>query len=110
MLHFFFQTRHDTIFNTPAGICRIHIAGDNDIGGEGNDIITKEKASRFSENFGPLNDVIKLKSAFQIVKVSHCLYTAISINVVGSKRQSLKTRPQGDVGFSWIKLIKISQA
>ena len=31
------------------------------------------------------------------------LHTAISINVVG-----LKTGPQGDVGFSWIKFIKIN--
>ena len=42
--------------------------------------------------------------------IIHDLYTAISINIVGSKRQSLKTRPQGIVGFSWLKFIKISHA
>ena len=33
--------------------------------------------------------------------------TAFSINIVGPKhRQSLKTRPHGDVGFPWIKFLK----
>ncbi|KAJ7380861.1 hypothetical protein OS493_007258, partial [Desmophyllum pertusum] len=64
-----YKARHDTIFNTADGISRIHIAGDNDIGGEWSDIITEETVSRFSENFGAMNDVIKLKS-FQIVKIN----------------------------------------
>ncbi|XP_022801720.1 metallophosphoesterase 1-like isoform X4 [Stylophora pistillata] len=64
-----YKTRHDRIFDTPAGICRIHIAGDNDIGGESSDIITKGKVARFSENFGSLDDVIKLKNTFQMVKL-----------------------------------------
>ena len=33
------------------------------------DVITEKKVSRFSENFGPINDVLRLKS-FQIVKVN----------------------------------------
>ncbi|XP_022801721.1 metallophosphoesterase 1 homolog isoform X5 [Stylophora pistillata] len=65
-----YKTRHDRIFDTPAGICRIHIAGDNDIGGESSDIITKGKVARFSENFGSLDDVIKLKNTFQMVKIN----------------------------------------
>ena len=66
--------RHDDIFRTPDGISRIHIAGDNDVGGEWNEVITEEKVSRFSDNFGAMNDVIKLKS-FQIVKVDLCFCT-----------------------------------
>ena len=66
---YLFQARHDRIFHTPAGVYRIHIAGDNDIGGESSDIITEEEVARFSANMGPLNDVIKLKYTFQIVKV-----------------------------------------
>lgn len=65
-----YKARHDRIFDTPAGICRIHIAGDNDIGGESSDIITKGKVARFSENFGSLDDVIKLKNTFQMVKIN----------------------------------------
>ena len=63
--------RHDGIFQTPDGISRIHIAGDNDVGGEWTDVITEEKVSRFSANFGSINEVIKLKS-FQIVQVNVC--------------------------------------
>ncbi|XP_078366975.1 metallophosphoesterase 1 homolog [Oculina patagonica] len=64
-----YKARHNDIFHTPDGISRIHIAGDNDIGGEWTDVITTEIVSRFSENFGSINDVIKLKS-FQIVKIN----------------------------------------
>ena len=35
------------------------------------DVITEKIVSRFSENFGPINDVLRLK-AFQIVKVNLC--------------------------------------
>lgn len=35
------------------------------------DVITEKIVSRFSENFGPINDVLRLK-AFQIVKVNPC--------------------------------------
>lgn len=65
-----YKARHDRIFHTPAGVYRIHIAGDNDIGGESSDIITEEEVARFSANMGPLNDVIKLKYTFQIVKIN----------------------------------------
>ena len=47
---------------------RIHVAGDNDIGGEWMDSIAQNLVSRFSQSFGAINEVIKLKS-FQIVKV-----------------------------------------
>lgn len=64
-----YKVRHDKIFNTPDGISRIHVAGDNDIGGESMDVITEKIVSRFSENFGPINDVLRLR-AFQIVKIN----------------------------------------
>ncbi|KAJ7333764.1 hypothetical protein OS493_015855 [Desmophyllum pertusum] len=64
-----YKTRHDNIFNTPDGISRIHVAGDNDIGGEWSDSMTEQKVSRFSRHFGSINDVIKLKT-FQIVKIN----------------------------------------
>ena len=63
-----FQTRHDKIFNVPDGISKIHVAGDNDIGGESLDRITQKVVSRFSQHFGPINEITELKS-FQIVKV-----------------------------------------
>lgn len=68
MLRSFSQARHDRIFNVPLGVPKVHVAGDNDIGGEGMDRITKRLLSRFSHHFGSVNDVIELKS-FQIVKV-----------------------------------------
>ncbi|XP_020618526.1 metallophosphoesterase 1 homolog [Orbicella faveolata] len=64
-----YKVRHDKIFNTPDRISRIHVAGDNDIGGESRDIITEKTVSRFSENFGPINDILRLKS-LQIVKIN----------------------------------------
>lgn len=69
IIFFFFQARHKKIFITPDGISQIHVAGDNDIGGEGIDSMTEGNVLRFSQGFGSVNDVIKLKS-FQIVKVS----------------------------------------
>lgn len=46
----------------------IHVAGDNDIGGEWMDSITQNLVSRFSQHFGSINEIIEIKS-FQIVKV-----------------------------------------
>ena len=46
----------------------IHVAGDNDIGGEWMDSITQNLVSRFSQYFGSINEIIELKT-FQIVKV-----------------------------------------
>ncbi|XP_078362503.1 metallophosphoesterase 1 homolog [Oculina patagonica] len=62
-----YKVRHDKIFITPDGISQIHVAGDNDIGGEWIDSMTENNVLRFSRGFGSINDVIKLKS-FQIVK------------------------------------------
>lgn len=64
-----YKARHDKIFHTTDGIFRIYVAGDNDIGGEWSDSITEQKTLRFQRHFGPINDVIKLKS-FQIVKIN----------------------------------------
>ena len=41
------------------------------------DVITEDVVSRFSENFGPINDVLRLKS-FQIVKVNLCFLQSFS--------------------------------
>ena len=75
MLRSFPQARHDRIFDVPLGVPKIHVAGDNDIGGEGMDRITKSLVSRFSHHFGSVNDVIELKS-YQIIKVG--LNTSVS--------------------------------
>lgn len=75
MLRSFPQARHDRIFDVPLGVLKIHVAGDNDIGGEGMDRITKRLVSRFSHHFGSVNDVIELKS-YQIIKVG--LNTSVS--------------------------------
>ncbi|XP_074637466.1 metallophosphoesterase 1 homolog isoform X1 [Acropora palmata] len=64
-----YKARHDRIFSVPLGVPKIHVAGDNDIGGEGMDRITKRLVSRFSHHFGSVNDVIELKS-YQIIKVN----------------------------------------
>ncbi len=37
----------------------ILLAGDNDVGGEGNDLVTEEKVERFTKHF-PQRDVTKL--------------------------------------------------
>ncbi|CAH3108457.1 unnamed protein product [Porites lobata] len=64
-----YKTRHDKIFNVRDGVTKIHVAGDNDIGGEWMDSITQNLVSRFSQYFGSINEIIELKS-FQIVKVN----------------------------------------
>ena len=40
-------------------MARILLAGDNDVGGEGNDLVTEEKVERFTKHF-PQRDVTKL--------------------------------------------------
>lgn len=67
----FFQVRYDKIFNIFDGIFRIYVVGDNDIGGESMDVIIEKIVLRFLENFGFINDVLRLK-VFQIVKVNLC--------------------------------------
>ena len=62
------QIRHNKIFNVLDGVTMIHVAGDNDIGGEWMDSITQNLVSRFSQHFGSINEIIEIKS-FQIVKV-----------------------------------------
>jgi hypothetical protein len=52
----------------PSGIHKIFLAGDNDIGGEGPDYLSKPKVERFTKLFGPINEVINVKS-FQFIKV-----------------------------------------
>lgn len=63
------QQRFDKIFYVPSGIHKIYLAGDNDIGGEGPDLLSSLTVGRFTKHFGPLNDIINIKS-FQFVKVS----------------------------------------
>ncbi|XP_078691166.1 uncharacterized protein LOC144921750 isoform X2 [Branchiostoma floridae x Branchiostoma belcheri] len=50
------------IFHVSAGTKLILLAGDNDIGGEGSDMITQEKMQRFQENFAPLDEVVRVKN------------------------------------------------
>lgn len=64
-----YKARHDRIFTVPEGVSKIQVAGDNDVGGEGDDRMTQKLISRFSHFFGSVNEVIELKS-FQIVKVN----------------------------------------
>lgn len=64
-----YKARHDKIFHTFDRSERIYVAGDNDIGGEWSDILTEQKTLRFQRHFGPINDVVKLKS-FQIIKIN----------------------------------------
>jgi len=64
-----YKARHNKIFNVGTGVYKIHVAGDNDVGGEGMDSITQDIVARFSQHFGSINEVIELKS-FQIVKVN----------------------------------------
>lgn len=66
------QQRFDKIFYVPSGIHKIYLAGDNDIGGEGPDHLSSLTVGRFTKHFGPLNDIINIKS-FQFVKVSKIL-------------------------------------
>ncbi|XP_066292833.1 metallophosphoesterase 1 homolog isoform X1 [Branchiostoma lanceolatum] len=57
------------IFHVPAETKLILLAGDNDIGGEGADMITQEKMQRFEKNFAPLNEVVRVKNV-DFIKVN----------------------------------------
>ena len=47
----------------------IYIPGDNDIGGEGRDLITQRKVNKFQHHFGNITDIIKF-SFIDYIKVS----------------------------------------
>ncbi|KAK3703619.1 hypothetical protein QZH41_019164, partial [Actinostola sp. cb2023] len=64
-----FQERFQSIFYVPDGIHTIYLAGDNDVCGEGPDILTSHNVERFTKYFGPVNDVINIKS-YQFVKIN----------------------------------------
>ncbi|XP_078610921.1 metallophosphoesterase 1-like isoform X1 [Branchiostoma floridae x Branchiostoma japonicum] len=57
------------IFHVPTETKLILLAGDNDIGGEGADVITQEKMLRFEKNFAPLNEVVRVKNV-DFIKVN----------------------------------------
>ncbi|KXJ13872.1 cell division control protein 1 [Exaiptasia diaphana] len=64
-----YKNRFHDIFSVPDNIPKIYLAGDNDIGGEGGDVLTSHNVERFSKYFGPINDVINIKN-FQFVKIN----------------------------------------
>ena len=62
-----FKEWFDDIYTVPKSVKRIHLAGDNDIGGEGEPIETN-KLTRHEKYFGPTNEIINFKN-WQFVKV-----------------------------------------
>lgn len=63
-----YSERFRRIFDVPSGATAVYLPGDNDIGGEGAELMTWEKIGRFSEAFGKPNLVINLKD-IDFVKV-----------------------------------------
>ncbi|XP_032223459.2 uncharacterized protein LOC116604754 [Nematostella vectensis] len=63
------KRRFDWIFESAKDLPFIVLAGDNDIGGEDFDVMSKSVVSRFIRHFGPLNGVVNIGSV-QLVKVN----------------------------------------
>lgn len=57
------------IFPIPTGVERIVLYGDNDIGGEGRDVMNEEVLGRYEREFGPINTVVNVRG-YNFVKVS----------------------------------------
>ncbi|XP_064607270.1 metallophosphoesterase 1-like [Liolophura sinensis] len=56
-----YTRRFQSIFSTRANVQRVHIPGDNDIGGEGGDFRTKAKIQRYVRHFEQLTGVTSVK-------------------------------------------------
>lgn len=67
-----FKDWFEDIYNIPATVKTIHLAGDNDIGGEA-EPIESSLLKRHEKSFGPTNEVIKFKN-WQFLKVSAFTY------------------------------------
>lgn len=50
--------RFHSVFKTSAGVQTIHIAGDNDIGGEDHDYVTARKLKRFANGFNETESTV----------------------------------------------------
>ena len=65
-----YATRFLQIYPPVTYLQTIYIPGDNDIGGEGADIVTLEKINRFQEMFGPNKPVYRVSSYLDLAPVS----------------------------------------
>ncbi|XP_011676909.1 metallophosphoesterase 1 homolog [Strongylocentrotus purpuratus] len=65
-----YATRLKNIYEVPEGVQIIYLAGDNDIGGEGNDPITPQKIARFEKHFSSVTEAVQYKHvAFHKINV-----------------------------------------
>lgn len=59
---------HET-FSIPSNVIAFSVPGDNDIGGEGHDYVTKKKHERFQKTFNEMNDLI-LRQKFRLINTN----------------------------------------
>lgn len=63
-----FKSRFDWIFDTKKFNPRIiYLPGDNDIGGEGSDLVTSQKINRFQSNFPSPNHLLSTQAHYVLV-------------------------------------------
>ncbi|XP_031551473.1 metallophosphoesterase 1-like [Actinia tenebrosa] len=94
-----YTQRFDRIFNVPNDIHKIYLAGDNDIGGEGPDVLSSQTVGRFTKHFGPLNDIINIKS-FQFVKINTVSFLRFSVPAYKEEKETYNATLQFIHGIS----------
>lgn len=64
-----FKSRFDWIFDTKKFNPRIiYLPGDNDIGGEGSDLVTSQKINRFQSNFPSPNHLLSTQAHYVLIE------------------------------------------
>lgn len=75
--------RFHSVFQTTAGVRKIHIAGDNDIGGEDHDYVTARKLKRFERGFNETDSAI-VSNRLRFFNINLMTHTYPDLNDTGN--------------------------